>query len=98
MAEGDDAMSSFDPWNTGLYKGVRLSGTDTAAENGGGGGGWSTLSGPAKVVAGAAGATEEPVVAVAFKKRTIDKGAKGKGKKQFKKKRTDDNDAFGTEE
>ena len=34
---------------------------------------------------------------MAFKKRKMDKAGKGK-KKQFKKKRTDDNDEFGTED
>ena len=44
-------------------------------------------------------AADEPAVpAVAFKKRKADKAGKGIKKKQFKKRRTDDNDEFGTEE
>ena len=88
MAEGDDAMSCFDPWNTGVYKGVVLSDTVTAPEEAEGSG-WGTFN---KARANAGGTDGAPV---AFKKRKAAPsgggggGAKfgqGKKRKQIRKK------------
>lgn len=81
-AEGDDAMSSFDPWGTGMYKGVRLvAAMEAPAQDS-----WVTLQDPMPRCHPST-ETSPAVAPVNFKKRKV---ARGSGSKQFRRKHAGD--------
>mmetsp|Transcript_5939 Transcript_5939/g.17341 ORF Transcript_5939/g.17341 Transcript_5939/m.17341 type:complete len:388 (-) Transcript_5939:112-1275(-) len=76
QADVEDAMSSYDPWGKGVYKGIDLTSEATT--------GWKYE----EIDTGKADQGGEPV---AFKKRKFNQD-KGKKKKQFRKKTSDEDD------
>mmetsp|Transcript_14284 Transcript_14284/g.19037 ORF Transcript_14284/g.19037 Transcript_14284/m.19037 type:complete len:405 (-) Transcript_14284:176-1390(-) len=85
---GDDALSSFDVFNTGVYKGVKLESTSEEATSyieSVSGGGWSEETAPPQ--SGGNGDDGAAVPPVAFKKRKKARGGgQGAKKKNFRKK------------
>ena len=97
QADGDDAMSSYDPWGKGVYKGVRVDTVAAAAAAATDGGGGGAGEGPPPALAPVSPRAPQPRPAPAHthpqrrgrrRRRLLPKGGQAEGARNVCPRRT----------